>query len=168
MPRFTPLGAVARGLASGLAGTAAMTAYQSAGALRGGAGVKDAVIGAPAERWEDAPAPAQVGYRFLSGMLHRRPSPDRSAVVGTVVHWLYGAGWGAVYGVVRGSLAAPAGPAGVVFGTAVWGSSYVALPVMGIYDPPWKYPAKSLAQDWSYHAVYGLAAGLTFAVLDRG
>jgi hypothetical protein len=168
MGRTTPLGAVARGLLAGLSGTAAMTLYQAAGAIRGGADAQEAVVGEPAERWDEAPAPAQVGYRFLHGVLGRDVAPARAHVVGTAVHWLYGAGWGALYGLVRGSARAPAAPAGLAFGTAVWSSSYVVLPVMGIYDPPWEYSPRSLAQDWSYHAVYGLGVGLAFAALDRG
>src|SRR4051794_34260280 len=63
--RLTPLAALGRGLAAGLAGTAAMTAYQAAVAIRRGSTAKDAVAPEPPDTWSEAPAPAQVGYRFL-------------------------------------------------------------------------------------------------------
>jgi hypothetical protein len=36
-----------------------------------------------------------------------------------------------------------------------------------VYQPPWKYPAKELAVDLSYHVVYGLAVAAAYAALDR-
>ena len=44
--------------------------------------------------------------------------------------------------------------------------SYVELVPMGLYEPPWKYPAKSLAKDLSYHLVYGVALAGAYKLLD--
>ena len=75
------------------------------------------------------------------------------------MHWLYGTSWGVLYGGV------PAG--GLTFGTAVWAAAYAELVPLGIYEPPWRYPARELALDWSYHAVYGLAVAAAYAGLER-
>jgi hypothetical protein len=56
---------------------------------------------------------------------------------------------------------------GTLFGTAVWGLSYATLTPLGIYEAPWPYPARRLATDWSYHAVYGLGVAGAFAALER-
>lgn len=37
---------------------------------------------------------------------------------------------------------------------------------MGIYEPPWTYPATTAAKDLSYHLVYGLGVAAAFGALD--
>jgi hypothetical protein len=56
---------------------------------------------------------------------------------------------------------------GLIFGVGVWGLSYAQLVPMGLYEPPWKYPARELAKDVSYHLVYGLGVAGSYEVLDR-
>ncbi len=51
---------------------------------------------------------------------------------------------------------------GAVLGSVVFGSSCVILPAMRIYDQPWEYEPSTLAFDWSYHLVYGLATAFAF------
>jgi hypothetical protein len=42
----------------------------------------------------------------------------------------------------------------------VWSSDYVTLPLAGVYQPIWKYDAKTLAKDASAHVVYGMVTDL--------
>jgi hypothetical protein len=163
---MSPLRALATGLAAGALGTAAMTAYQTATSMRSGRSLHDALVPSAPETWDDAPAPAQVGYRFVHGVFGRDASPRLAPVMTNLVHWAYGVGWGGLYGLVAGTRGGGA-RSGASLGTTVWGSSYAMLPAMGIYDPPWEYDATSLAKDWSYHLVYGVTTGLAFRVLDR-
>ena len=150
------LRSLARGIAAGLAGTAAMTAYQLAVAKAQG---KPLATPVP-HRWADAPAPAQVAKKIADALGEgRRFTREDVPLLANAMHWLTGVSWGAVYG------AAPVN--GLAFGTAVWAASYGELVPLGIYEPPWRYPAKVLALDWSYHAVYGLAVAGAYAVLDR-
>jgi hypothetical protein len=44
----------------------------------------------------------------------------------------------------------------LAFGTATWGLAYASLTPLGIYEAPWRYPAKTLGIDFSYHLVYGV------------
>lgn len=37
---------------------------------------------------------------------------------------------------------------------------------MGLYEPPWAYPAKTVAKDLSYHLVYGVGVAAAFDTLD--
>jgi hypothetical protein len=163
----SPLGALACGVAAGLAGTAALTAAQTAVAVRRGSSLGEAVAPEPPESWEDAPAPGQVGERFLGALFGRNPSPDHATAVTTVVHWVYGAGWGAAYGIVQGSLRAGTFAAGTAFSGLVLGSAYTVLPAMRIYDKPWEYSPATLAQDAGYHLVYGLMVAGAFRLLHR-
>jgi hypothetical protein len=55
---------------------------------------------------------------------------------------------------------------GVLFGASVWGLSYAQLVPMGVYEPPWEYPATTVAKDLSYHLVYGLGVAAAYKGLD--
>jgi hypothetical protein len=146
-----------RGIVAGVMGTAAMTAYQLAVAkLRG-----EPLATPVPHRWADAPAPAQVAKRLADavGQGHRLTREDVPRLT-NAMHWLYGTGWGVVY--------ALAGcPSGVAFGAGVWVASYAELVPLGLYDLPWRYPARELTLDLSYHVVYGTAAARAYAALDR-
>jgi hypothetical protein len=157
----TPLGAIAVGLAAGACGTAAMTAVQLAEQRLRGTG------GGHPRRWEEAPAPAQVAERVSEGVFQRRLPLERAPFLANAVHWAYGIGWGAAFGIMDRSLrpALPLAAAG--FGTGVWASSYAVLPAMGIYEPPWRYPARTLLIDLGRHLVYGAGVAASFRAADR-
>jgi hypothetical protein len=95
-----------------------------------------------AERWQQAPAPAQVAKRILEGVFDTGVAADRIPLLTNAMHWLYGTVAGSVYGVVQGTIRANPVAHGLVFGGAVWGFSYAQLAPMGIYEPPWRYSAR--------------------------
>ena len=74
------------------------------------------------------------------------------------MHWGYGMAWGGLFGLVAGSLCAPKVRHGLVLGATVWMSSYVVLPLAGLYRPIWEYDARVLARDLGDHLVYGVTA----------
>lgn len=154
---MTRLDALARGLLAGVAGTAAMTAYQE---LLAGDGSDEE------KSWEDAPAPAQVARRILKGVFGQDVSAERIPLLTNAMHWAYGIAWGGAYGLVQGTVRANPVLSGLVFGAGVWGMSYVQLVPMGLYEPPWEYPPRTLAKDLSYHLVYGLGVGAAFELVD--
>ncbi len=165
----TPIPALARGLLAGLAGTAAMTAYQtllsslrSSGSENGESG---SISGEAA--WKHAPAPAKVGRRILEGLFKRDVPKDEIGSLSALVHWSYGTAWGAGYGVLKESHVGRSIPLGLAFGAGVWAASYVVLPAMKLYEPPWEYGAKTLATDLSYHLVYGLGVAGAYRALDE-
>lgn len=154
----TPLGAVARGLAAGAVGTALMTVAQELSAKlqsSGGSEQQGDAGSAPADPWEQASMPAQVARRISEGVFHHEISPDKIPVLTHAMHWGYGTAWGAVYGMLQGTFGGRSVRQGVVFGAGVWAMSYVQLVPMGLYQPPWRYPAKDTAMEVGYHLVYG-------------
>ena len=163
-----PLAAVRRGLLAGVVGTAVMTGWQklsmkiqSSGGDGGGE--------APDDPWEQASAPAQVGRRIIEGVFHKEASPDLIPLLTQGMHWAYGTGWGAAYGVLAGSTdnRRPLRH-GITFGVGVWAMSYLQLVPLGLYQPPWKSPPGQLAMDLSYHLAYGAGTGLAYALVGRG
>lgn len=153
MSSTTPLGAVGRGLAAGVVGTAAMT------------GVQTAV--AKARDQEDSTTPAEVAKRIIRGVLQREVPEERTALLNNVMHWTYGTSWGAVYGLVQGTMQASAFKHGALFGVGVWSTSLVQLPAMQLAPPVWEYPRAELALEVGYHVVYGLGVAAAYAALNR-
>jgi len=165
----TPLGAVVRGLLAGAAGTAAMDTLLFARYRRSGGrrSAEQWESSAGVTTWEQAPAPAQVGRRVVEGLFDVTLPPSRARLVNNVMHWGYGIVNGAAYGIVAESLPSPKIRYGLPFGATVWGSGYVILPAAKLYEPIWKYDAKTLADDLSAHLVYGAATATALRLLSR-
>jgi hypothetical protein len=103
----------------------------------------------------------------LEGFTQRK-LPDRSAwITSTIAHWAYGSSAGAAYGILAGSVPAPHPRYGLPFGAAVFAGDYIALPAAGLYQPIWKYDAKTLAWDLGAHLAYGAGTGTAFWLLTR-
>ena len=116
-------------------------------------------------RWEDAPAPAQVGKRLVEGLFEIQLPPERARLMNNVTHWGFGILSGAPYGLLAGSLPSPRAWYGLPFGASVWIGGYVVLPAAKLYEPIWTYDAKTLAGDLSAHLVYGLTTAVAWRLL---
>jgi hypothetical protein len=166
---LTPLAAVAGGLLAGAVGTVCLDAVQYL-KYRHGGGTESPLAWefAPVETWAQAPDPGQVARRLIEGFTQRK-LPDRWAwPVSTAMHWAYGSGAAALYGVVAGSLRCPRPGYGLPFGATVWAAGYVILPEGALYKPIWEYDAKTLAWDLTGHLAYGAGTGATFWLLAKG
>ena len=166
-PTVSPITAVVGGVAAAAVGTVAMDLLLYVRYRRGG-GTSPPLpweFSASVDSWDQAPAPAQVGRRVVEGLFRRTLPDDRAASVNNITHWGYGALNGAPYGVVVGSLASPRAAYGLLFGAGVWATSYVVLPLAGLYKPVWEYDRRTLANDLSAHLVYGLTTGVVFSRL---
>jgi hypothetical protein len=58
-------------------------------------------------------------------------------------------GWGAVYGIVAGSVCPPRVRSGLLLGCVVWTVDYIVLPLAKVYKPMWEYDLRTLAEDLS-------------------
>jgi hypothetical protein len=169
-PHPTPLGAIARGLLAGAAGTAAMDAYLYLQYRRGGGTDAPAAweTSAGLDDWDAAPAPAQVGRRIVEGLFQAQLPAARARLTNNITHWAYGMLGGAQLGVAAGSFRRHRLRTidGLLFGASIWGAGYVVLPAMKLYKPIWEYDRVTLAKDLSAHFVYGLATAATLRRLS--
>ncbi|TME89902.1 MAG: hypothetical protein E6I52_28565 [Chloroflexi bacterium] len=167
----TPLGALIRGVLAGAVGTVAMDLLWFYRYKRGGgeSGFLDWEFSAGLDDWSKAPAPAQVGRRLFEGFFQRDLSPRWAVLTNNVMHWMYGLGWGGVYGILAGSVRLPRVRSGLLFGTIVWTMDYVVLPLAKVYKPMWEYDLPTLAKDLSAHLVYGAGTSVVFKarILNR-
>lgn len=53
---------------------------------------------------------------------------------------------------------------GILWGVAVWSSSYVILSTAGVYKPVWRYDATTLARDLTAHLAFGISTATAFAL----
>jgi hypothetical protein len=169
MARMTPLGAVIRGAVAGLVGTAAMDAFWYA-RFRLGGGTQPPLgweFGGPSD-WESVSAPAQVGRRLVEGFTQRPLDARWARLTNSVMHWGYGTAWGAMLGLVGGSVPRVRLRWGPLFGLGVWSSGYVVLPLAGLYRPVWRYRVAELAPDLAAHLIYGSATVTCFRLLAGG
>jgi hypothetical protein len=141
--------AIGKGLIAGAVGTAALTLFQ--------------MIEMKATNRDESTAPADAVGKVME--IQPRNEGGRRRL-NQVTHFLYGTAWG----VPRALLAAlglrdPAATA-LHFG-AVWGTALTMPPALDVAPPPTEMEPKELAMDAARHAVYAVATGLAFDVLDR-
>lgn len=158
-----------RGVIAGAVGTAAMDLVWYGRYCRGGG--KDPFLrwefGGDVLGWADASAPGQLGQKVERIVTGRQP-PERWARTTTnVMHWTAGIGWAVQYGVLAGRPSRHRIIRALALGPVVWLSGYVILPLTGVYEPIWKYDARTLANDLSAHLVFGLTTSATYAALTR-
>jgi hypothetical protein len=112
----------------------------------------------------EEPAPARAARKVLCAARIQAPA-SWTPILSQVAHWTYGISWGAAYSLVRSRTDTNPAVLGVGFGLGVWGASYAQLVPLGIYEPPWRYTPSTLAEDVSYHVIYGLGVAATYAAL---
>jgi hypothetical protein len=117
--------------------------------------------------WDEASAPGQVGHKALQAVTGRPPPDSWVRATTNVVHWATGIGWGLQCGALSGATSRLPWIRALALGPTAWLSSYVILPLAGVYKPIWKYDARTLADDLSAHLVYGTATSGTLAALTR-
>jgi hypothetical protein len=151
---LSPLGATVRGALAGAAGTAVMTAVQTAYYK--------------ATDSEGSNTPGEVLKRIVEGVLQRDFPEDKMGAATQGMHWAYGTSMGVPYGIVSGSRRRrPTSVIGstLAFGLPVWAAGQVQLPAMQMAPPPWEMPPSSLAMDLGFHLAYGLGGALAWRVL---
>lgn len=164
---MSPIGALVRGAVAGAVGTVCLDAANYA-QYRAGGGTDDPLtweFSAGLDSWDKAPAPAIVGKRLYEGFMQKELPPTTARLMNNVTHWAYGIVWGAQFGLIAGSGLAPRRLRGAKLGTVVWLSGYIILPLAKLYQPLWKYDAKTLAKDWGGHLAYGTGTSLAFRLL---
>jgi Protein of unknown function (DUF1440) len=75
---------------------------------------------------------------------------------GVGVHYAFGAASGALYGALTELTPLTKIGQGTGFGSAVWFAGVeVAIPILGLSQPPWRYPFRMHAYSFISHLIYG-------------
>lgn len=141
--------ACAKGLLAGVVGTVAMTLSSTIEMkLRGRGG---------------SSAPEDAVSEVLG--IEDFEDEDAEERFGTLAHWGYGIGLGAIRGLyaVTGMPSAAATAAHFV---TVWGAELVMLPALDVSPPATEWGAGEIAVDAWHHGVYAVATGMAYDLLD--
>jgi hypothetical protein len=137
------------GLAGGIAGTAAMSAYFTTlhklkpDAMAAGAG--------------EEPSPQRLARRVLKSAGVKKPSSDTRAMGGQVIHWGYGTSWGAAVGAARAAGIPLDWGGGLLLGVGLWAFGDLwMVHKMGLARHPREYPMQMHASTLGAHLAYGL------------
>jgi len=92
-------------------------------------------------------------------------SEEKKEKVSQEVHWVYGTAWGIARGLIR--LTGLKGwPATLAHFSAVWGTSLVMLPALGLSKPIREQEAKTALTDALHHGVYAAVTGLVVDAIE--
>jgi hypothetical protein len=140
---------IGKGIVAGLAGTAAMTVSSTLEQkLRGRA---------------PSTAPARATAKVLG--IEKFSSDAAYGRFSNISHWGYGTGWGIPRGLLRAAGLSPAA-ATAAHGAALWGNEQVMLPALDVAPPIFVWSRREIAIDALHHAVYTLATGIAYELLD--
>ena len=140
---------IGKGLLAGFAGTAAMTVSSS--------------LEARLRHRAASSAPARATAKVLG--IKEFEDDIAAARFNDLSHWGYGTVWGVVRGLLGATGMSPRA-ASAAHGAAVWGSAQVTLPALEVAPPFVFWGKKEVAIDLWHHAVYALATGLAYKLID--
>jgi hypothetical protein len=146
---FNELGtAIGVGLLAGLAGTAAITLSQMI------------------EMKMTGRKPSTVPEKAVEKTLDvGAVSEEKKEKVAQEVHWVYGTTWGIARGLLRLS-GLKGWPATLTHFSAVWGTSLVMLPALGLSKPVREKEVKKMLIEGLHHAVYATTTGLIVDAIE--
>jgi hypothetical protein len=139
---------IGKGLAAGLAGTAAMTLSSTIEMRRRG---RDA-----------STAPADATAKVL-GIAEFADDAAKSRF-SNLVHWGYGTSWGVVRALLGSAGLSPVAATAAHL-AAVWGNEAVMLPALDVAPPFYTWGATEVAIDVGHHVVYAVATGVAYELL---
>jgi uncharacterized membrane protein YagU involved in acid resistance len=144
----------------------------AAGAMSLAHNVLSAILAKPPAQQQSAPqeedATVKVASAVTSGLGYQL-TEEQKPRAGTFVHYAFGAGVGALYGVLTELAPGVRAGLGLPFGAAVWlGAHVITVPALGLAKPPTERPLEKEAQELGLHLVYGLVSEVIRRLLRRG
>lgn len=147
---------VAAGIVGGLAASWVMTRFHVALYGGGVTGIEEPQSHRPVDGGHHDPT-TKAADVAVSAVTSSPLTPAEKRVAGPVMHYLFGAGMGALYGGLAHVWPAARAGAGVPFGLGVWlVADEVALPALGLAEGPRAYPFSTHAEMLAAHVVFGL------------
>jgi hypothetical protein len=115
-------------------------------------------------------APMQVVDRMEEVGIVEDLSPLSRRLLAASAHFIYGAGTGAAFGLLRREKGTPGEEAAVgsALGVLAWGAGWSSwLPLTGVHKAPWVQSTPKVLLPVIDHAVFGAAWGLLYQALRR-
>lgn len=159
-----PLVITAKGAVAGLVGTAVLSVTMQYGPqLMESLGF----VPSQANQGDGEEPTAKLAEKVAEGVLDTSIEEDTKQIAGQAIHWGYGAGWGAFYGIAQSSLRMPHFLHGTLFGALVAIVASTLVPAMGLTPPPSQQPTPISVMQLVQHLIYGWVTALVFGWLAR-
>lgn len=148
---------LAAGLIGGLIGTIVMTQYQNVVTQIGKAAGSDNNKDEKKEEGDNATV--KTAKAVSENVFDHKLKKSEKEPAGNAVHYVFGTTVGALYGAASEVMPGAAGGYGLPFGTALFiGADEIAVPALGLSEPPTEIPMSTHAYGLSSHLIYGLTA----------
>ncbi|MEO7504505.1 MAG: DUF1440 domain-containing protein [Sphingomicrobium sp.] len=138
-----PLRGLAAGIAAGLAASLAMNLFQRAWTRV-----------SPLPEGDD-PATVKAAQKTRRAATGKYFAREDKEAAGNAVHYLFGAGLGAAYGLIAEYRPEVTKGFGTLFGAASAALDEVGVPAAGLSGPPTNFPAATHAYALASHVVFG-------------
>jgi Protein of unknown function (DUF1440) len=113
------------------------------------------------ESGESEDATVKAANRIAEAVLGRELSKEEKKVAGPIVHYAFGATWGAIYSALADETNLVTRGFGMIYATAVFVIvDEIAAPALKLSKPPKEYPVSSHLYGWASHLVYGISLEL--------
>jgi len=97
-----------------------------------------------------------------------RLADDQKERAGSIVHYAFGGVVGALYGASAAIVPRISAAFGLPFGAVVWlGAHVLAVPTLGLAEPPTRQPVGKEAEEFGLHLLYGSTTELVRRSLRR-
>jgi hypothetical protein len=111
------------------------------------------------ERSEGQNSNELAAQALATTFLGRRLTRDELWIAAPAIHYAFGACVGALYGAYADRMRHQGAATGVALGTTLWlTADEVAVPLIGLSEPPTRRPFEMHLQSLAAHLVYGLTA----------
>ena len=118
---------------------------------------------------DEAPATIQVATAVTRQVLRRELQGERLGAAGEVVHYVFGAAVGGLYGAAAEVWPEARLGSGAVFGALLWlAADEIGVPALKFSKGPVEYPVSVHASGLGAHIVYGVATELLRRGLREG
>jgi hypothetical protein len=112
--------------------------------------------------------PTIVVARAVASLAGSALDEDEKSRAGAAVHYAFGGVVGALYGAAAEVIPRVTTAFGVPFGIAVWlGAHVVAVPALGLSEPPTRQPIGQEAEELGLHVVYSSVTEFVRRLLHR-
>jgi uncharacterized membrane protein YagU involved in acid resistance len=99
--------------------------------------------------------------RLVLLVTHRHLTKEQKNKAGPIIHYAYGAVVGAIYGALAEMSPAVTKGIGTAYASAAWlVGDEIAVPKLGLSEPPAEYPVSVHANALASHLVYGTTTEL--------
>lgn len=144
----SPVMKVIEGAAAGLVATLPMTLFMRSVWKR-----------LPAEEQYALP-PRQITRNVVGPFRFWRMDPEKQTGLTLLLHFLFGAATGSIYGMVEEKVPLQSTVKGPLAGMVVWAGSYLGwIPALGILPPATEHPWRRNAMMIAAHLIWGVTLG---------